>query len=162
MLLYLAAHTLTPIRVRRRLYRRLGISIADSAVVFAGVRVIGGAPLHIGEESFINYECMLDADAEITLGDRVSIGNRVMLITNSHDMNNPSHRAGARRVAPIKIGDGAWIGAGAIILGGVTIGEGVVVGAGSVVTRDCDAHSLYVGTPARLVRRLNEAGHSVD
>ncbi|WP_249354641.1 DapH/DapD/GlmU-related protein [Rhodococcus sp. USK13] len=53
------------------------------------------------------------------------------------------------------VGDGCWIGAGAIILPGVTVGEGCVVGAGAVVTRDCSPNGLYVGSPARRVRDLD-------
>jgi maltose O-acetyltransferase len=39
-------------------------------------------------------------------------------------------------------------------MSGVTVGPGAVVGAGSIVTHDCDAHGLYVGTPARWIRDL--------
>ena len=54
---------------------------------------------------------------------------------------------------PVKIGRGAWIGAGAIILPGVTVGERSVVGAGSVVTRDVEPLSVVAGNPARPVSR---------
>lgn len=50
------------------------------------------------------------------------------------------------------VGRGASIGANATIICGVTIGEGALVGAGSVVTRDVPAHSLAIGSPARVVR----------
>jgi maltose O-acetyltransferase len=56
--------------------------------------------------------------------------------------------------APIAVGEGAWIGAGAIVLGGVRIGHGCVVGAGAVVTRDCAPNGLYVGVPASRQRDL--------
>ncbi|MGZ6099020.1 MAG: DapH/DapD/GlmU-related protein, partial [Myxococcaceae bacterium] len=65
--------------------------------------------------------------------------------------------AGPSRSAPIVIGDGAWIAARVTILPGVTIGAGAIIGAGSVVTRDVSPHTLAVGNPARVVRRLNAA-----
>ena len=40
--------------------------------------------------------------------------------------------------------------------GGVTIGENTVVGAGSVVTRDLPANCIAVGSPARVLRYLDE------
>ena len=42
------------------------------------------------------------------------------------------------------------------ICGGVTIGENTVVGAGSVVTRDLPANCIAVGSPARVLRYLDD------
>ncbi len=57
----------------------------------------------------------------------------------------------------IVVEDGAWIGAGAAILDGVRVGRGAVIGANAVVTRDVPAHTLAVGSPARVVRDLRAA-----
>ena len=56
--------------------------------------------------------------------------------------------------APVTIGADCWIGGGSIILPGVTIGDNVTIGAGSVVSRDIPAHSLALGSPARVVKEL--------
>ncbi|KAJ2309551.1 hypothetical protein H4S02_009855, partial [Coemansia sp. RSA 2611] len=55
---------------------------------------------------------------------------------------------------PVKIGDGVWVGGGAVILPGVTIGDGVTIGAGSVVTKDVPDNVVVVGNPARIVKHL--------
>ena len=47
----------------------------------------------------------------------------------------------------IKIGKGAFIGAGSIILPGRKIGKGSVVGAGTVVTKDISPFHIVVGIP---------------
>lgn len=50
--------------------------------------------------------------------------------------------------------DGAMIGAGAMLLPSVKIGEHAIVAAGSIVTKNVEAHSLVVGSPARKIREL--------
>jgi acetyltransferase-like isoleucine patch superfamily enzyme len=63
------------------------------------------------------------------------------------------YAAGGERPAvearPVEIGDGAWIGIGAMILKGVRIGPGARIAAGAVVTRDVAPHTTVEGSPAR-------------
>ena len=54
------------------------------------------------------------------------------------------------------IGDGSWLGHGAVVLTGVTIGKHVVIGANSVVTKDIPDFSVAVGSPARVIRQYDE------
>ncbi len=49
----------------------------------------------------------------------------------------------------------AWFGGHVTVLPGVTIGEGSVIGAGSVVTKDIPPHSLAVGIPCKVVRKID-------
>lgn len=49
---------------------------------------------------------------------------------------------------PIRIGDGAWIGVGAIVRPGVSVGAHAVIGAGSQVCNDIPAQAIYYGRPA--------------
>lgn len=112
------------------------------------------AALRIGDGSYLNTGCLISTHGGVTLGDSVYLGPGVAILTASHEIGGHDHRAGADTAAPVVIGSGTWIGARAVILPGVTIGEGVVVGAGAVVTRDCEADGVYVGSPARRVRDL--------
>jgi carbonic anhydrase/acetyltransferase-like protein (isoleucine patch superfamily) len=56
------------------------------------------------------------------------------------------------------IGAGSLIGMGAIVLNGARIGRHCLVGAGALVTegKEFPDHSLIVGTPARVIRTLDE------
>ena len=56
--------------------------------------------------------------------------------------------------APIRIEDGCWIGANVTIMPGVTIAKGCIIGAGTLVTEDTEENGIYVGIPARLIRKL--------
>lgn len=51
----------------------------------------------------------------------------------------------------VKIGEGAWIGAGVTIIDGVSVGRGSIVAAGAVVTRDVPEHVIAGGIPAEVI-----------
>lgn len=60
-------------------------------------------------------------------------------------------------VQPTIVRRGASVGSGAIVLGGIEIGERAMVGAGAVVTKDVPAHSIVTGSPARLLRFVDDS-----
>lgn len=51
------------------------------------------------------------------------------------------------------LGDRVWVGPHVVILGPVRIGEGAVIGAGSVVIRDVAAGAVVAGNPARVLEK---------
>ena len=53
---------------------------------------------------------------------------------------------------------GASIGANATILCGITIGENAMIGAGSVVTKDVPDREVWIGNPARCIRKIDRRG----
>ena len=107
-----------------------------------------GATLTLGS-GFINNGLNLSCFSSITIGDGCAIGERVLI----RDSDDHVLTGGSGPTAPVRIGDGVWIGSGATVLRGVTIGDGAVVAAGAVVTRDVPARCLAAGVPARVIRR---------
>lgn len=59
----------------------------------------------------------------------------------------------------IIIGDDVWIGYGVQVMAGVHIADGCVIGTGAVVTYDTESYGVYVGVPARLVKRRCSDGN---
>jgi maltose O-acetyltransferase len=118
------------------------------AGIYSGCH-FGGKDIRMGVGTFVNRGVLFDGTAPITLGRQVAVGHGVKFITSTHDIGPEDVRN-----MPITVGDGSWIGAGAIVLPGVTVGPGCIVGAGAVVTRDCEPNGLYAGNPARRVRDL--------
>jgi serine O-acetyltransferase len=57
-----------------------------------------------------------------------------------------------RRQAPV-LGSDVFVGAGAKIIGPIRIGDGARVGANAVVVDDVPSHATVVGIPAKVVRR---------
>lgn len=60
------------------------------------------------------------------------------------------------KISPIKIGDNVYIGMGAYIMPGVSIGDNCIVAARAIVTKDIPAGSVVVGTPARVIKTIDE------
>jgi maltose O-acetyltransferase len=114
----------------------------------------GSRDISIGSGTFINYRCVFNTAGGITIGNNVDIAMDVSFVTSSHELGGPERRAGAPRSAPIRVGDGVWVGARAVILPGVTLGAGSVIAAGAVVVHDCDPNTLYGGAPAKRIRAL--------
>ena len=154
LILSLAALSPLPDRCRRPLLRLVGFTIAPDCGIRAGLRVTGGTDVAIGSATFVNADVSLQADAPITIGARAHLGPNAQLVTAGHEIGPSHERVGPLLARPISIGDGAWLGAGAIVLAGVTVGSGCVIAAGAVVTRDCEPDTLYAGVPARAIRPL--------
>ena len=125
-----------------------------------------GCHTSIGKNVFINFNCTVQDDALVTIGDDCSVGPNVTIVTPVHPMlpgerkamldkdGNVKHLCYAK---PVSIGHDCWIGANVVICPGVTVGENCVIGAGSVVTRDIPANSFAAGNPARVIRPITEA-----
>jgi acetyltransferase-like isoleucine patch superfamily enzyme len=58
--------------------------------------------------------------------------------------------------SPVHIGRKAFVGIGSILLPGVTVGAGAVVAAGAVVTKSVEPNTIVGGSPAHLIRRIEE------
>lgn len=149
----IAASILVPGRLRWVLLRSYGVRIERAAV---RERCYFGSPdVAIGRGAYINTGVFFDGTDAIEVGARVHLGMQVMILTGGHQLGSADCRAGEISPAPVRIGDGAWIGARAVVMPGVRIGAGAVVAAGAVVVSDCEPGGLYGGAPARLIRHLD-------
>lgn len=130
----------------RNIYMKL-LLIAHKAV---GVKFIG-FPRYIQSDS------MLDPIGGLTVGDRVVISTKVIILTHDYSYNVGLYAIKSQLsndVAIFKnviIGDYTFIGAGSIILPGTTIGKYCVIGAGSVLKGNYDDYSIIVGNPAKKI-----------
>lgn len=55
------------------------------------------------------------------------------------------------RKGPVVFGDGVIVSYAALVMSGVTVADGVVIAAGAVVTKNCEAYSVYGGVPAKKI-----------
>ena len=130
-----------------------------------GLGINGGAywPMHpasqldypnrvlLGRGSWPGIEpfCYVSANMGIVIGDGVSVGRSVGLISGNHDpVRLTDYLAGP----PLVIGDHCVIEEGCTILPGVELADFCVVTRGSVVTRSClEPRSILSGNPAKVV-----------
>lgn len=117
-----------------------------------------GANIRIGENVGISQSALIAQGADIVIEANVKIGGGSSFYTTDfHSLDARVRASGqdlAQRVCrPIRICEGAFIGAHAIILKGVTVGEGSIVGAGNVVTKSIPAGEIHAGNPARFIRK---------
>lgn len=102
-----------------------------------------GAILAIGDNTALNYNCILVARKSITIGTDCTFGPNVIVFDHDHDFRGSAVMNGdAFKEKEITIGNNVWIGANAIILKGATIGDNAVVAAGTVVTGNIPANSI--------------------
>ncbi len=139
---------------RRALLTELFARFGEGTVLKPTLRCDYGFNIAIGERTFINFDCILLDCNRITIGDEVQFAPGVHIYTATHPVDAKQRRSGVEYALPVTIGDGAWLGGGAMVCPGVTIGENTVVGAGSVVTRDLPANVVAVGNPCRVMRHL--------
>lgn len=97
------------------------------------------------------------------LTDSVVIGDHV-IINVSASLNHDIHIGNFSHIGPgvhiagnVTIGNGTWVGIGASIIHNIRIGDGCYIAAGAVVVDNLDSGYLYVGVPARPVRKLTDA-----
>ena len=129
-----------------------GDNIGENSMVQAPLSGVALDRLKIGNNVFINSNCLAMARGGITIEDDVMLAANVQLLSNNHD----EYDRLVLLCKPIHIKKGAWIGAGASILPGVTIGEYAIVGAGAIVTKDVGDYEVAVGVPAKVVKKLDQ------
>ncbi len=116
-----------------------------------------GTHIHLGDNFFAHYDCVLIDVASITIGKNCQMAPRVALYTAGHPVHPETRASGYEYGKPIVIGDDVWLGGGTVVLPGVTIGDGAVIGAGSVVTKDIPPMTVAAGNPCRVIREITEA-----
>ena len=95
----------------------------------------------------------------VTINYGVTIQNNV-IINSSSIIEHHSKIADCVHIGPgavvlgnVKIGKNSFVGANSTIKEGIEIGENVIIGAGSVVIDNIDNNSVYVGNPAKFLKK---------
>jgi maltose O-acetyltransferase len=144
---------------RHGLLRERLAAVGAGAVIRPPFHCDYGYNIRLGDDVFLNFNCVILDVVAVAIGAGTQIGPAVQIYAADHPRDPALRRTGLELGRPVTIGRNAWIGGGAIILPGVTIGDDAVIGAGSVVTRDVPAGATALGNPARMRVATDEIGH---
>jgi acetyltransferase-like isoleucine patch superfamily enzyme len=142
----------------------IGPQVALSAGMVPGQRMVSDPVVRIGDRCLIGRGSGIVGHLGIEIGDDVWTGHHVYVTDQNHGYEDVTLPI-SRQVMPerrVRIGDGSWIGHGAIVLPGAQIGRHVVVAAGSVVTGEVPDRCVVAGVPARVLRRHVDGHGWVD
>lgn len=115
-----------------------------------------GFNISVGENTFINNNCIFLDIGKIKIGKDVLIGPNTGLYAVSHPIYPDERKLGMEYGTHITIGDNVWIGGSCVINNGVTIGKNSIIGSGSVVTKDIPENVIAAGNPCRVIREITE------
>jgi len=124
-------------------------SLGQNVVVSPGVK-LGN---HVKVQNNVSIYTGVICEDEVFLGPS-------MVFTNV--INPRSAIARKDQYKSTRVEKGATIGANATIVCGIRIGQYAFVGAGAVVTKNVAPYELVVGNPARHSGWMSEYGHRLD
>ena len=114
-----------------------------------------GCNIKLGDRIYSNFNLTILDCSLVEIGHRVMFGPNVSIFAATHETDVQSRRDNIEFAKPVYIGDDCWIGGHCVILPGVRIGQGCTIAAGSVVTKDITEWSVAMGTPARVVKKVD-------
>ncbi len=125
-----------------RIHKRVSLETQDDGVIIISDNVV------------ISQGATIVAHERVVIESYAMIGEYCSIRDQDHrfDVSGPVRISGFI-TAPITIGADAWIGRGCAILKGVTVGARAVIGAGSVLTKSVPPAEVWVGVPARFLRK---------
>ncbi len=126
-----------------------------------GKNCVFGQNVNVGNNVKIGNFCKVQNNVSIYEGveleDYVFCGPS-MVFTNILDPRCKYPQVGSQFYVKTLIKEGASLGANCTIVCGNTIGKAALIGAGAVVTKDIPDFALVVGSPAKIIGWVSEAG----
>lgn len=136
--------------LRIGLLRLYGAKIGRGVVLKPGLRVKFPWRLKVGNHSWLGENVWIDNLDSVVIGDHCCISQGVYLCTGSHDWSKETFDLITR---PIKVCEGAWLGAFSRIAPGTVVGEGAALTLGSTGQGILDEWTIYRGVPAKAIRK---------
>jgi UDP-2-acetamido-3-amino-2,3-dideoxy-glucuronate N-acetyltransferase len=131
-----------------------GCRIGDGTRIGAFVEIQKGAV--IGRRCKISSHSFICEGVEV--GDGCFIGHGVMftntMLPRAVGATGELQTEADWELLRTKVEENVSIGSGSVILCGISIGRDAVIGAGAVVTKSVPAGEVWVGNPARFLKKV--------
>ena len=135
-----------------------GTMVWQFCVILKGAKI--GSNCNINCQVFIENDVVIGNNVTIKPGvqiwDGITLEDNVFIGPNATFTNDlkPRSKQYPDKFLRTVVKAGVSIGANATILPGITIGENAMIGAGSVVLKDVPANTLWVGNPAKQIKKI--------
>lgn len=136
------------------------IYVGDRTRIFPGIRLqaIEGGVIRIGNNCAIG-QCahVVAMGEELVIGSDCAISQYSIILNVDHNIEdiNKSVMDSGHIVKTTKIGDGCFIGHGAVICAGTILGKHCIVGANAVVKGKYPDYCILGGVPAKVIKKYN-------
>ena len=112
----------------------------------------------IGDNSSISHYTTIYATFGVTIGKNCLISSNCGISSYNHIQESLNRHSDVEKddlySKPVVICDNVWIGMNSCILPGVKIGQNSIIGSGSVVTKNVPPNEIWVGNPARFIKKI--------
>lgn len=139
---------------QRDLLEELLGSLGDECHIEPPFRCDYGYNIHVGENFYANFDCVILDVCRVEIGRNCMIGPGVHIYTATHPLDADERIKGREYGKPVTIGDNVWIGGQAILNPGVSVDDNAVIASGAVVTDDIPNDVVVQGNPATVVKEL--------
>ncbi len=139
-------------RIRRKVTQMLDDRGIEQPTIIHSSAVISPSA-SIGAGSIVMPNAVVGASCQIGKGAIINTSSHI-----DHDgfVEDYCHVApGCHIAGNVSIREGTFLGVGACVIPEISIGKWVVVGAGSTVIRNIPEHEIWVGNPAKFLRKNN-------
>lgn len=118
--------------------------------------------LEIQDGCDIGRFCHITCTNKVIIEKKVLFGERILIADNIHgyqDIKTPIKEQAVISTGPLIIGEGTWIGNGAVVVGKVKVGRNCVIGANTFLNKNIPDYTVVSGIPAKIIKKYDLANN---